>query len=253
MQWLIWLAVRSSQLLLCLRENASCARFAAKLNVLRFVCAVHAQDLHWLPKTGRRTWQKSVSSVRRICSIRFSMPVTPSAEVYAHKNTHARTLMIGSCVSDVQQAKHRCLTINYFLLSLSEAWNCVLLCRGLKSFFPLLTISLLSLVPCNTDNKNVPFISVAFKFDFLFPCAQRLLGFPFIFTVLLPWNILCSHGMQSLFFYSGGQWQHFFEEDWQFVLFPSLLLSQSPLLFVLVMWDFSSLLFGSALMLNAFF
>lgn len=79
-------------------------------------------------------------------------------------------------------------------------------------------------------------------------CSE--LSFPFIFAVLLPCNILCSHGMQSHFFYSGGQWHMCFEEDCQFVLFPPLLLNQSPLLFMLVMWDFSSVLFGSALMFS---
>lgn len=62
--------------------------FATQLNILCCVCVAHAQDLHWLLTTGRRIWQKSVSSVRRICSILFSMPVTPSAEVHPHKHTH---------------------------------------------------------------------------------------------------------------------------------------------------------------------
>lgn len=71
-------------LLLCRKQKLSCA----------FVCVcvclsvTLAQGLQWRLKAGRRTWQRSASSVRRTCSTQSSMPATPSAEVQIHTRVH---------------------------------------------------------------------------------------------------------------------------------------------------------------------
>lgn len=52
------------------------------------LCVAHARDLKFLQISRRRAWQRSASSVRRICLTPFSTPATPSAEVgWAHQVT----------------------------------------------------------------------------------------------------------------------------------------------------------------------
>ncbi len=71
-------------------KYVTCLLCCATQYELYLVC-IHAQERHWPLTTGRRIWLKLVSSVRRICSIPSSMPVTPSAEVHTHTHTHLHT------------------------------------------------------------------------------------------------------------------------------------------------------------------
>lgn len=162
--------------------------FATQLNILCCVCVAHAQDLHWLLKTGRRIWQKSVSSVRRICSILFSMPVTPSAEVHPHKHT---------CLDGLKWLGHA------FQSSSTVIEYTMTLCFSLQkaevipSASNSHTISALSLVPCNTT-LSTQICSIYLCSLQVFSCVQRLLCFLNIFNVFLPWTIQCSYGTWSL-------------------------------------------------------